>query len=121
MNFDGIWTPVVTPFADDNSVDLDKLGSVIDTLIDQKVSGLIIGGTTAEYYALSKNERKQTLSYVAKHVQKRLPIMAGINATTTDECLELGQHAKTVGYNALLVAAPYYCQPTQDELLAHVR
>lgn len=121
MNFDGIWTPVVTPFAADGAVDFDTLGKVVDTLIDQQVSGLIIGGTTAEYYALSKDERKQVLTFVSEHVKGRLPIMAGINATTTDECLELGRYAKAADYNAILVAAPYYCQPTQDELLAHVR
>lgn len=121
MNFDGIWTPVVTPFATDESVDFEALGKVVDTLIDQQVSGLIIGGTTAEYYALTKDERKQVLTYVAERVADRLPIMAGINATTTKECLELGQYAKSANYNAILVAAPYYCQPTQDELLEHVR
>lgn len=121
MNFDGIWTPVVTPFAEDGSVDFDRLGSVVDTLIDQGVSGLIIGGTTAEYYALSKDERKQAFDYVAKHVDRRIPLMAGINATTTEECLELGRYAKSANYDAILVAAPYYCQPTQGELLEHVR
>ncbi|WP_277810294.1 dihydrodipicolinate synthase family protein [Chromohalobacter canadensis] len=121
MNFDGIWTPVVTPYAQDGSVDLTVLGNVVDTLIDQKVSGLIIGGTTAEYYALSKDERKKALAFVSEHVNGRAPIMAGINATTTEECLELGRYAKSVNYNAILVPAPYYCQPTQDELLEHIR
>lgn len=121
MNFDGIWTPVVTPFAEDGAIQHDTLGKVIDTLIDQGVHGLIIGGTTGEYYALSKEERKQVLDFVAGHAKGRIPIMAGINATTTEESLELGQHAKTAGFDAILVAAPYYCQPTQEELLKHVQ
>lgn len=121
MNFDGIWTPVVTPFAENGEIQHDTLGKVIDTLIDQGVHGLIIGGTTGEYYALSKEERKQVLDFVAGHAKGRISIMAGINATTTDECLELGQHAKAAGFDAILVAAPYYCQPTQEELLTHVR
>ncbi|MEC9483048.1 MAG: 4-hydroxy-tetrahydrodipicolinate synthase [Halomonas sp.] len=121
MNFDGIWTPVVTPFADDNTISLDALGKVIDTLIDQGVHGLIIGGTTGEYYALSKDERKQVFDFVVKHVDGRLPLMAGINATTTEACLELGRHAKAAGFDAILVPAPYYCQPAQDELLTHIQ
>ncbi|MCE8023192.1 dihydrodipicolinate synthase family protein [Billgrantia aerodenitrificans] len=121
MNFDGIWTPVVTPFAGDNSIQFDVLGKVIDTLIDQGVHGLIIGGTTGEYYALSKDDRKRVFDYVADHAKGRIPLMAGINATTTEESLELGQYAKASGFDALLVAAPYYCQPTQEELLAHIR
>ncbi|MBB3232116.1 4-hydroxy-tetrahydrodipicolinate synthase [Halomonas stenophila] len=121
MNFDGIWTPVVTPFAKDNSIQFETLGKVIDTLINQGVHGLIIGGTTGEYYALSKDERKQVFDYVAQHAKGRIPIMAGVNATTTEDSLELGQHAKAAGFDAILVAAPYYCQPAQDELLKHIQ
>lgn len=121
MNFDGIWTPVVTPFAQDGSIQLDTLRKVVDTLIDQGVHGLIIGGTTGEYYALSKEERKQVFDAVASHAKGRIPIMAGINATTTEDSLELGQYAKAAGFDAILVAAPYYCQPAQDELLTHIR
>mgnify|MGYP000671958430 CR=1 FL=1 len=121
MNFDGIWTPVVTPFTQDGAIQLQTLGDLIDTLIDQGVHGLIIGGTTGEYYALSKDDRKRVFDYVADHAKGRIPLMAGINATTTAESLELGQYAKASGFDALLVAAPYYCQPTQEELLAHIR
>ncbi|SFU97430.1 dihydrodipicolinate synthase family protein [Halomonas korlensis] len=121
MNFNGIWTPVVTPFSPDGSLQLDKLERVADTLISQGVHGLIIGGTTGEYYAQSKDERKRVFDFVAGHTKGRIPIMAGINATSTEECLELGQHAKAAGFDAILVPAPYYCQPAQDELLAHIR
>ncbi|GAA0587819.1 4-hydroxy-tetrahydrodipicolinate synthase [Halomonas salifodinae] len=121
MNFDGIWTPVVTPFAEDGSIQFETLAKVLDTLIDQGVHGLIIGGTTGEYYALSKDERKRVFDVVAAHAKGRIPLMAGVNATTTEDSLELGQHAKAAGFDAILVAAPYYCQPAQDELLTHIR
>lgn len=120
MNFDGIWTPVVTPFSEDGAINFNSLERVVDTLIEQGVHGLIIGGTTGEYYALTKEERKEVLSFVAEHAKGRVPIMAGINATTTDYSLELGQYAKSIGYDAILIAAPYYAQPSQDELLVHV-
>jgi 4-hydroxy-tetrahydrodipicolinate synthase len=120
MNFDGIWTPVVTPFAEDGSIRFDTVAQTIDLLIKQGVHGIIIGGTTGEYYALSKEERKRLFDYVAERYKGRIPLMAGINATTTEESLELGLHAKAAGFDTILIAAPYYCQPTQDELLAHV-
>ncbi len=121
MNFDGIWTPVVTPFSENGAIHFDTVAKTIDTLIDQGVHGLIVGGTTGEYYALSKDERKQLFDFVVDRAKGRIPLMAGINATTTADSLELGKHAKAAGFNAILIAAPYYCQPTQQELLAHVR
>lgn len=119
MNFDGLWTPIVTPFDADSAVDVAALGPVLDNLVKHQISGIIVGGTTGEYYALSNAERKHLLQVVAEKNAGRLPLMAGINATTTDESIDLGRHAKGLGYGSILVAAPYYCQPTQDELLSH--
>ena len=119
MNFDGIWTPIVSPFAADGKLDLVAVAPLVERLIEQKISGLIVGGTTGEYYALSNPERKVLLTHVACLAKGRIPLMAGINATTTDESLDIGLHAKQLGYDSILVAAPYYCQPTQEELLAH--
>lgn len=121
MNFDGIWTPVVTPFADDTTMDFNVLERLLDTLIEQGVHGLIIGGTTGEYYAQSMDERKRLFTHVVGYVKGRIPLMAGINATNTADSIELGHYAKSAGFDALLVAAPYYCQPAPDELLAHIR
>lgn len=119
MNFEGIWTPIVTPFMADGRVDHAAVAPVVDRLVAQKISGLIVGGTTGEYYALSNQERKDLLKTVVGLAKGRIPLMAGINATTTEESLDIGLHAKQLGYESILVAAPYYCQPTQDELLAH--
>jgi len=119
MNFDGVWTPIVTPFAADGSVATAALTPLIDRLVQAEVSGLIVGGTTGEYYALSNQERKDLFQSVVEANAGRLPLMAGINATTTEESIELGRHAKGLGYGSILLAAPYYAQPTQDELLVH--
>lgn len=119
MNFDGIWTPIVTPFDSNGRIDMGALEPLIDNLVEQEVAGLIVGGTTGEYYALSNAERKDLLQGIVKLTRGRIPLMAGINSTSTEETIDLGQYAKQVGYGSILFAAPYYCQPTQQELLAH--
>ena len=119
MNFEGICTPIVTPFKPNGGVDMAALEPLINSLVAQGVNGLIVGGTTGEYYALSNVERKDLLKGVKDLVCGKVPLMAGINSTTTDESIDLGLHAKQVGYESILLAAPYYCQPTQDELLAY--
>jgi 4-hydroxy-tetrahydrodipicolinate synthase len=85
-----------------------------------KVDGLGVGGTTGEYYALSFDERVRTFNTVAEAAGGKSWLTAGINATTTSEVIRLGQAAKAAGMSALLVAAPYYAQPTQEELLEHL-
>ncbi|SCK29687.1 dihydrodipicolinate synthase family protein [Vogesella sp. LIG4] len=119
MSFQGVHTPLVTPFNTDGGINHDLLGKHAANLAG-KVAGLGVGGTTGEYYALSFDERVQTFNSVASAVGGKTYLTAGINATTTQEVIRLGWEAKRAGFSALLVAAPYYAQPTQEELLQHL-
>nr|WP_132459129.1 dihydrodipicolinate synthase family protein [Paraburkholderia sp. BL8N3] len=119
MSFEGVHTPLVTPFLADGEIDHEVLGTHAAKLAG-RVAGLGVGGTTGEYYALSFDERVKTFDTVAKAAGGKTCLTAGINATTTEEVLRLGREAKRAGLNALLVAAPYYAQPTQEELLSHL-
>jgi 4-hydroxy-tetrahydrodipicolinate synthase len=120
MSFNGVHTPLVTPFKADGEIDHDLLGKHAANLAG-RVSGLGVGGTTGEYYALSFDERVQTFNTVAEAAGGKTYLTAGINATTTKEVIRLGQEAKRAGLSALLVATPYYVQPTQEELLNHLQ
>jgi 4-hydroxy-tetrahydrodipicolinate synthase len=119
MSFKGVHTPLVTPFKPDGGIDHDLLGEHAADLAG-RLSGLGVGGTTGEYYALSFEERVRTFHTVAEAAGDKTYLNAGINATTTREVIRLGQEAKRAGIPALLLAAPYYAQPTQEELLAHM-
>ena len=120
MSFEGVHAPLVTPFKADGEIDHELLGQHALDLAGRGLSGLGVGGTTGEYYALSFEERVKTFHTVAEAAGGKTYLTAGINATTTREVLRLGQQAKSAGLSALLVAAPYYAQPTQDELLQHL-
>jgi len=59
MQFEGIYTPVVTPHTSTYDIDQDKFSDTIELLIGAGVSGLIVAGTTGEYYAQTAEERIQ--------------------------------------------------------------
>ncbi|PQV54886.1 dihydrodipicolinate synthase family protein [Paraburkholderia sp. BL21I4N1] len=120
MSFEGVHAPLVTPFKPDDEIDHELLAQHAIDLAGRGLAGLGIGGTTGEYYALSFEERVHTFHTVAQAAGDKTFLTAGINATTTREVLRLGHAAKSAGLAALLVAAPYYAQPTQDELLKHL-
>ena len=67
MHFEGIYTPVVTPHREDHSIDEARFAEVIEFLIAAGVNGLIVAGTTGEYYAQSPEERVRLMS-VAKEI-----------------------------------------------------
>jgi 4-hydroxy-tetrahydrodipicolinate synthase len=119
MFLDGILTVTVTPFDEDGAVDLDAYERLLEFVLERGVHCIIPCGSTGEFYALSAEERRRIMAFVAAKVGGRAKLLAGTNDTTTAEVIELSLHAKELGYEGVMLAAPYYSLPTQDELVAH--
>ena len=119
MQFEGIYVPIVTPFAEDMAIDYDAFGEVIDWQIENGTHGIIVGGSTGEFFSLSDEERVEQLDFAAKRIGGRVPLIAGVNHLLVDHCYALTAAARDAGVDALLVAAPPYSLPSQKELVAH--
>jgi len=120
MRFEGIYTPIITPFKDSGEIDWDNYAEVIDWQIENGVAGIIVGGSTGEFYALSKEERIQQFKFAADRIDNQVEFMAGVNDIRVDECLEISSAAVDAGAKSLLVAAPPYSLPSEEELASHV-
>ena len=120
MRFQGIYTPIITPFYEDGSIDWNSYGKVIEFQIESGVTGIIVGGSTGEFYALSKQERIEQFAFASEKINGRVELMAGVNDMRVDDCLEISAAARDAGARSLLVAAPPYSLPSESELAAHV-
>lgn len=119
MRLQGIYAPIVTPFHADESINYPVLEQLIEYLIQNKISGLVPGGTTGEVYAWSDQERLDIFQFVKDKVNGRVALIAGTNSGATRDVIRYSQAAERMGYDALMVAVPPYSRPTQRELLAH--
>jgi len=119
MQFEGIYVPIITPFADDLSVDFDAFGEVIDWQIANGTHGIIVGGSTGEFFSLTHEERIEQLRFAARQIDGRVPLIAGVNDLQVADCYEMAAQARDAGADSLLVAAPPYSLPSQKELIAH--
>jgi dihydrodipicolinate synthase/N-acetylneuraminate lyase len=104
----GIMVALPTPFADDGSIDAAGLEAHINRLIDAGVHGLVPGGSTGEFTALSTQERKTLIEICVKAAAGRVPVVAGTGETSTSKCVELAKHAGEAGAAALMVVPPFY-------------
>ncbi|WP_282610041.1 dihydrodipicolinate synthase family protein [Pelagibius sp. Alg239-R121] len=120
MRFEGIYTPIMTPFHDDGTINWDAYAEVIEWQIESGVDGIIVGGSTGEFYALSKEERLEQFRFAKERIAGRALFMAGVNDIRVDECLEITAAARDIGAEALLVAAPPYSLPSELELATHL-
>lgn len=119
MKFEGIYPPVITPYQDNGDIDRDGFAAMVEHLVTSRVHGVIVGGTTGEYYAQSKEERVELMGLAREVLQGRLPLIIGIGAIRTEDCIEYGLIARDNGADAILMPAPYYAVPTQLELADH--
>ena len=119
MKFEGIYPPVITPHFEDGAIDYDNFQVMVDHLIKSGVHGVIVGGTTGEYYAQSKEERTTLMKLGVEAAGGRAPIIVGVGAIRTEDCIEYGELAHKAGADAILMNAPYYAVPTQLELATH--
>lgn len=119
MKFEGIYPPVITPYCEDYSIDYDGFERMIEHLIASRAHGIIVGGTTGEYYAQTKEERVELMGIAREVIKSRVPLIVGIGAIRTEDCIEYGTLAKANGADAVLMPAPFYAVPTQLELANH--
>jgi 4-hydroxy-tetrahydrodipicolinate synthase len=119
MIFEGIYVPLVTPFRRDFSVDYDAWGEAIDWQVENGTHGIIVGGSTGEFFSLTREERVEQYVFAKARAAGRIPVIAGINDLLAERCYELAAAARDAGIDALLVAAPPYSLPSQKELAAH--
>ncbi|NVK16431.1 MAG: dihydrodipicolinate synthase family protein [Rhodobacteraceae bacterium] len=115
FKFEGIYTPVVTPYHEDGSVNWDAQADVIEYLVENGVHGLISGGSTGENYAQTVEERLELARFTHDQLKGRLPLVVGTGAMLTGDSVALATGAKDIGADAILLASPPYSVPTDRE------
>ena len=119
MQFEGIFTPIVTPYYNDFSLNGNALAETVEHLIAAGVNGIVVAGSTGEYYAQDPEERLEMMTRCAGLINGRVPIVMGTGAIRTEDSIMYAKAAKKAGADALLVATPPYAYPTGREIALH--
>lgn len=117
--FGRVLTAMVTPFADDESLDVDAAVSLAKWLVDQGNEGLVIAGTTGESATLSIDEKLTLFEAICDAVT--VPVLAGTTGSNTRQDIGLTVEAEKLGIAGVLAVCPYYNRPSQAGLSAHFR
>lgn len=118
--FRGSIVAIVTPFKR-GKVDEKALGDLIEWHISQGTNAIVPCGTTGESATLDYKEHYRVIDFTVKTVNKKVPVIAGTGANSTDETIEITKHAKKSGADAVLLVAPYYNKPTQEGIYRHYK
>jgi 4-hydroxy-tetrahydrodipicolinate synthase len=117
--FRGSIPALITPFAEDGSVDEAAFRAFCKWQIAEGSHGLVPVGTTGESPTLSHDEHKRVVELAIEVASGRVPVIAGAGSNNTAEAIDLAMHAEAAGADAVLVVTPYYNKPNQRGLKAH--
>ena len=119
MKFEGIYTPAITPLTATGQIDNAAFADVLEYLIESKVHGIIIGGSTGEYYAHTAQERIDLAAHAKEVIGNRVALIVGTGAIRTEDSVEYAKAARAIKADAILVGSPPYALPTEQENAIH--
>ena len=114
--FRGAATALITPL-NENGVDYEVFGRLLDWQIEQGINALVIAGTTGEGSTLSDEEHRDVLRFAVDRIDGRVPCIVGTGSNDTAYAVDLSRYACEIGADALLVVTPYYNKATQNGLI----
>jgi 4-hydroxy-tetrahydrodipicolinate synthase len=118
--FGRVLTAMVTPLAEDGTIDLAGAQELAAHLVDRQAhDGLVVLGTTGEAPTIGDGEQHAVLEAVLDAVGDRATVVAGVGTNDTAHSIEKAQSAARLGVHGLLVVTPYYNKPPQAGLLRH--
>jgi dihydrodipicolinate synthase/N-acetylneuraminate lyase len=122
--FRGLITPLATPLALSNqpepSLDVEGLERLIDHVITGGVTGIFMLGSTGEFSSLGHEMRQEIIRRACTYANHRVPVLAAITDTAISETLRLADTAVEAGADAVVLAAPYYFEHSQDDLFRYL-
>lgn len=117
----GSLVALITPMNQDGSINYEQLHDLIDWHIENGTDGIVAVGTTGESATLPVEEHLAVIEATVKHVNKRIPVIAGTGANNTVEAIALSQAAEQAGADYTLSVVPYYNKPSQEGIYQHFK
>jgi 4-hydroxy-tetrahydrodipicolinate synthase len=121
VDWRGYIPAITTPFNKDRELDVAALGALLEWLDAEGMHGLVIAGTTGEWFTLSNDERKTLFETTGKQLKGKRTLIAGCNAFTAAQVIANAELAKSAGFDGILVTPPPYIVPGEQEIYEFYR
>ena len=113
-SFNGAWPALVTPFTDEDKVNVGVLRELVEYLIDKRVGGFYVCGGTGEGLFMVPEERKLVTEIVVDQVNGRVPVIAHIGSMIVGDAVQLAEHAQEVGAAGISSVIPPMFQNSES-------
>jgi len=112
----GVIPALTTPFKEDRSLDLAALRRLNDIVLDDGVDGVLVAGCSGETWALDDDERLAIFKAAVDQTAGRVPVIGGCADIFVSRVIDKIRLAERAGCDAVMITAPPYIMPTQDDI-----
>jgi dihydrodipicolinate synthase/N-acetylneuraminate lyase len=116
VDWRGYIPAITTPFDRDGELSIAMLDDLLDWLMAEGMHGIVVAGTTGEWFSLRRREKVALFDAVGQKLAGRMVIIAGCNAYTATEAIEIAEAAHRAGFDGILLTPPPYIRPTSREV-----
>ena len=106
MKFEGVIPALLTPYDRNDEVNYDAIGKLVNRLLQEKIGGLFVCGSTGEWWYLTQEERMKIADKVLATAAGRTKVMVHVGALSTRSSQQLARHAEKAGADAISVLPP---------------
>jgi N-acetylneuraminate lyase len=117
QHFTGLIAATLTPMRADGSLNLAKVGPMVDFLARQGITGLYVCGSTGEGPLLTSDERRATAAAYVEAAKGRLPVIVHVGHSSPADARLLAAHAQQIGADAVAAVSPWYFKPNSVDVL----
>ena len=121
INLKGMGVALITPFKEDETVDFEALGRLVDYQLQNGTDYFVVLGTTAETPTLTEEEKKEIKEFIVTKAKGQIPIVLGVGGNCTRLIVDKLKHDDFNGIDAVLSVVPYYNKPSQEGIYQHYK
>lgn len=121
-------TPVVTCFNENGQLDQQANEAAYEHIIAGGIEGLVVMGSTGEFFAMTMEQKKQLIDIATKYVRDRAKIYIGTGSMSANDTIELSNYAHKAGADGVMIISPYYfrlpsasIEAFYDAVLPHIQ
>ena len=116
MNKPLYYTPVVTALDDNGNIDRESNVRIWDNLIDNEINGIVVMGSTGEFYALTNTQKKELIDLAATSIKGRAKLFIGTGNMRKEDTIELSNYAFSKNVDGVMIIGPYYFGLTDESI-----
>ena len=111
--------PAITLFRKDGTLDLESQGKLFDNLIEKGIDGILVEGSSSEFFAMPMEERREMARFAIERVDHRVKLIIGTSSMVASEITEFSNYCLEQGADAVMILPPYYFRFGAEALLQY--